>query len=128
MNYEIGSYYKRCYDEYLYAVFQVVHVNGTALTVKLITDYGEQFKKEGNEAGFTANNVAMGLNAATTITTGYNNLAIGGLALGHALSTCTCSCTSCLPRDITKYEKRYYTETDKRDVLMTEEEYAYELL
>ena len=128
MNYEIGSYYKRCYDEYLYAVFQVVHVNGTALTVKLITDYGEQFKKEGNEAGFTVNAVATGLYAATTMTTGYNNLAIGGSALGHGLSTCSCACGTCLPRETTKYEKLYYTETDKRDALMTKEEYAYELL
>ena len=124
MNYEIGSYYKRCYDEYLYAVFQVVHVNGTALTVKLITDYGEQFKKEGDEAGFTANGVAWGLSAITTMTTGSSNLAIGANA--GSISTCSCSCGICNPPP--PRQKLYYTETDKRDIAMTQEEYAYELL
>ena len=121
MNYEIGSYYKRCYDEYLYAVFQVIHVNGTALTVKLITDYGEQFKKEGDEAGLTLNGVAWG--AITTMTTGSSNLAIGANALS---STCTCTCAISVPPE--PVQKLYYTETDKRDALMTKEEYAYELL
>lgn len=118
--YVVGHYYKRQYDDVLYAVFQVMSINQQLpdphMIVKLITDYGEQFKKENSANQGYAYDATYGISAVAQAAGSLGSVSCASNSINMTL------------KPIKKAELRYNAYEDSRDTEITEAEAVFELI